>query len=127
MRVAVVGHVEWVEFLRVERMPVTGDIVHAVESWEEPAGGGPAAAVQLAKLAGNCTLFTALGDDDLGRRASAELSHLGLRVEAAHRAEPTRRAVTHVDASGERTITVIGDRLAPHGADPLAWPKLDLA
>ena len=40
MRVAVVGHVEWCEFLRVERMPRTGDIVHTVERWEEPGGGG---------------------------------------------------------------------------------------
>jgi ribokinase len=40
MRVAVVGHVEWIEFARVERMPAAGEIVHASDAWEEPGGGG---------------------------------------------------------------------------------------
>ena len=30
-RVAVVGHVEWVEFARVPRLPAAGEIVHASE------------------------------------------------------------------------------------------------
>ncbi len=37
MRVAVAGHVEWIEFARVERVPAPGQIVHALEAWEEPA------------------------------------------------------------------------------------------
>ena len=40
MRLAVVGHVEWVEFARVETVPRPGEIAHAHETWEEPAGGG---------------------------------------------------------------------------------------
>jgi ribokinase len=31
MRVAVVGHVEWIEFAQVERVPEPGEIVHALE------------------------------------------------------------------------------------------------
>ena len=46
MRVAVVGHVEWIEFARVERVPKAGEIVHASETWEAAAGGGAVAAVQ---------------------------------------------------------------------------------
>ena len=38
-RVAVVGHVEWVRFARVPRVPWAGDIVHALEVFEEPCGG----------------------------------------------------------------------------------------
>ena len=53
MRLAVVGHVEWVEFARVEHVPEPGDIVHALETWEEAAGGGAVAAVQLANLNGS--------------------------------------------------------------------------
>jgi ribokinase len=124
MRVAVVGHVEWIEFARVERMPRAGEIVHAREAWEEPAGGGAVAAVQLAKLAGGATLYTALGDDELGRRAHRELEALGLRVKATFRPEPQRRAFVHLDGRGERTITVIGERLGPRGADPLPWEEL---
>ena len=124
MKVAVVGHVEWVEFVRVRKVPVPGEIVHAESWWEEPGGGGAGAAVQLGKLAGRASFFTALGDDELGERVRHDLSRLGLDVHAVARPEPTRRALTHVDATGERTITVLGERLAPFGADPLPWDKL---
>lgn len=72
-QVAVVGHVEWAEFVRVERLPRAGEIVHAGVRWEEPGGGGAVAAVQLARLAGEATFFTAFGDDALGHRAADSL------------------------------------------------------
>jgi ribokinase len=125
MRVAVVGHVEWIEFARVAQMPRAGEIAHAVETWQEPGGGGAVAAVQLARLAGECLFLTALGDDELGHLALRELEALGVRVEVAWRPEPQRRAFVHVDGSAERTITVIGSRLGPHGDDPLPWRELD--
>ena len=124
MRAAVVGHVEWIEFAAVPAVPGAGDIVHAHDVWEEPGGGGAVAAVQLAKLAGGATLYTALGDDELGHRAKRELEAHGLRVEATFRPEPQRRAFVHVDGAGERTITVIGDRLGPRADDPLPWHEL---
>jgi ribokinase len=125
MRVAVVGHVEWIELALVERVPRPGDIVHVLEAWELPAGGGAVAAVQLARLAGECVFITALGDDDLGHRAKRELEALGVRVEAAWRDEPQRRAFVHVDSAAERTITVIGDRMGPRADDPLPWGELE--
>ncbi len=124
---AVVGHVEWVEFLRVPVMPQTGEIVHATERWEGPGGGGAVAAAQLSRLAGDVTFFTALGDDELGYRARAALEEAGIRVEAVHRALPTRRGVVHVDPEGERTITVVGERMGPHGGEELDWDVLGAA
>jgi ribokinase len=124
-RTAVVGHVEWVTFARVERVPTAGEIVHADDIFEVPAGGGSVAAVQLHKLAGACTFYTALGDDELGRRSRDELTALGPRVETTFRPERQRRAFTHVDTAGERTITVMGARLGPHADDPLPWDELD--
>lgn len=125
MRAAVVGHVEWIQFARVERVPRAGEIVHARETWEEPGGGGSVAAVQLQRLTGDCTFFTALGDCDLGRRALTELTErLGVRVEAALRPTKQRRGFTFIDDRGERTITVIGDRLGPGGTDRLSWDDL---
>jgi ribokinase len=50
---------------------------------------------------------------------------MGVRVAAALRDEPTRRGFVHLDARGERTITVIGDRLAPCRDDSLPWQELD--
>jgi len=111
--VAVVGHVEWVQFARVERVPHAGEIVEAHEPFEEPAGGGAVAAVQLARLAGASLLITALGDDELARRSQRRLGELGVEVAAALVATPTRRALTLVDRDGERTITTLGERLDP--------------
>ena len=72
-RVGVVGHVEWVRFAIVERVPRAGEIVHARETFSEPAGGGAVAAVQLRKLAGSAIFLTALGDDAIAQRAASEL------------------------------------------------------
>jgi len=125
VQLAVVGHVEWVEFARVEHAPAPGEIVHALETWEEPAGGGAVAAVQLANLAGSCLFFTALADDELGRRSREELEANGVTVHAGHASGTQRRALTHIDEGGERTITVLGDKLLPSGEDgSLPWEEL---
>jgi ribokinase len=108
-----------VEFARVPELPTAGSIVHATEVWSEPAGGGAVVARQLARLAGRCEFFTALGDDALGHEAVKQLSSLGIDVHAVHGGE-TRRAWTYVDPHGERTITVLGDKLLPRGPLPLA-------
>ena len=125
MRTAVVGHVEWIEFAHVEQVPRAGEIVHATDPWEEPGGGGAVSAVQLARLSGDCTFFTALGDDERGAWSRRRLAELGVRVEAATRNEPTRRGVVFVDANGERTITTLGRRLEPTTADDLPWNELE--
>jgi ribokinase len=122
----VVGHVEWVQFARVAHVPSAGEVVHAREPFEEPAGGGAVAAVQLARLAGGAAFVTALGRDEHGRRSVARLGELGVEVRVSWRAEPTRRAVTLVDDARERTITTIGRRLEPLGADADAdWATLE--
>jgi ribokinase len=120
MRIAVVGHVEWVEFARVERMPPAGQIAHAYDGWEEPGGGGAVAAVELARLGASVEFFTALGDDELGRRAEERLTALGVQVHVQRRKERTRRALTLVDPTGERTIVTLGEKLRPAGPLPLA-------
>jgi ribokinase len=125
MRVAVVGHCEWVEFAPVETVPTPGEIAHVPKTWEEAAGGGAVAAVQLARLAGECLFYTALGDDDLGHATKRRLEELGVRIEAAWRDEPQRRGFVYLDASGERTITTVGERLAPREDDAeLPWTEL---
>ena len=121
---AVVGHVESVEFARVERVPAPGEIVTARATWTQAAGGGAVAARQLRALAGDAAFFTVFGEDDLGRAAERELRDLGIRVEAVYRSEPQRRCFVFLDDAGERTITTIGTKLVPHAADPLPWEEL---
>ncbi len=120
-----VGHIEWIRFARVDRMPAAGEITHSFEDWEQTGGGGAVAALQLQRLAGESTLFTAVGDDDLGRAAITELEERGVRVHAAVELLPTRWALTHVDERGERTITTVGPNLRPKGNDDrLPWHDL---
>jgi ribokinase len=125
MKVAVLGHVEVVEFVRVERVPRPGEIIHARETWTQAAGGGAVAAAQLRRLSQETTFFTAFGDDALGHRAERELRELGLDVRCVYRDEPQRRGFTFVDDDGERTITVIGRKLVARGEDRLPWTDLD--
>jgi ribokinase len=125
LKAAVVGHVEWVRFARVKHVPRPGEVVHARDCVDEPAGGGAVAAVQLARLAGDALLITSLGEDELGRRALARLQELGVRVAATFEQAPTREAITLLDARGERTITTLGPRLEPRGEDAaLPWEEL---
>jgi ribokinase len=121
----VVGHVEWVQFAHVPHVPKAGEVMHACGQFEEPAGGGAVVAVQLARLAGESLLITALGEDEDGARSLARLRELGVEVGQAPRATRTRRAVTFVDDRRERTIVTFGERPQPLGADAgLPWQRL---
>ena len=123
-RVGVVGHVEQVEFCVVDRLPRPGDITHATEWFTAAGGGGAVAAVQLKKLAGEALFLTALGSDGVAHALRTELQERGVTVHAATRPGPHRRGFTHLDASGERTITIMGRRMGPRGGDPLPWAAL---
>jgi ribokinase len=122
---AVVGHVEWCTFAQVDHVPLAGEIVEAAHGWEDAAGGGAVAAVQIARLQGHCLLITALADDELGHRAKERLEAMGVRVEAAWRPTVQRRAFVHLDRDGERTITTVGERLQPRADDPSPWSELE--
>lgn len=126
-KVAVVGHVEHVQFICVARLPAAGEVIGGEDAGTRAAGGAAVAAVALARLGAEVDLFCALGSDGAGESAISELSGLGIAVHAARRAGPTRRVVTLLERGGERTIVTLGERLAPRGADRLPWQRLDAA
>jgi ribokinase len=101
MRVAVVGHVEWIRFARVEHAPAPGEIVHSTEDWEQAGGGGGVAAIQLALLADEATLFT--------RSAATSRRHVRAELASAvsSPAGPTATAARGYARrrAGERTMT----------------------
>lgn len=123
-RVAVVGHVEWVDFLRVDHLPVPGEVQSARRESRHAGGGAVVAAAVLAEAGAEVDFFCAVGDDADGDAAVAELRARGIRVHAARRAQPTRQVVTFLDRSGERTIITLGERLQPAGGDDLEWDRL---
>jgi ribokinase len=126
-RIGVVGHIEWVDFLPVPGFPRRGEVIHAAGGFLRAGGGGGVAASVLAEMGAEVDFFTALGDDVAGRAAVAQLEERGVRMHVAWRDEPTRRAVTLLEPSGERTIITLGDRLEPRGSDRLTWERLSSA
>lgn len=126
-RVAVVGHIEWVDFIPIARMPRHGEVVHAERNaFSRAAGGGGVVAVVLAELGAQVDFFCALGDDANGHAAAEQLAQRGVSTHVAWRTDqPTRRALTLLENDGERTIVTVGERLAPLGSDELPWDLLD--
>jgi ribokinase len=124
-RVAVVGHIEWVDFVPIDHFPRQGELLHAQSSFTRVGGGGGVAAAVLTELGAEVDFFLALGDDAHGTAAEAELRERGVAVHAARRDAPTRRAITLLEDGGERTIVTIGERLYPVGSDSLPWERLD--
>jgi ribokinase len=123
-RVAVVGHVEWVEFVRVGRYPERGGLEQGEREFERGGGGAVVAAAVLADLGAEVDFFCAPGDDERGHAAIDELRERGVSVHPAWRPAPTRHVFTLLDSGGERTIVTVGERLAPSGDDDLPWERL---
>ena len=122
LKLAVIGHVEWVTFLKVDQFPIAGEISHAKDCFEEAAGGAAVAAVQMARLIdGPVDLITSLGNDNYGEKCYQRLTKLGLNLKVAWRDKPTRKGISLISKDGERAITVIGERLQPIGSDNLPW------
>ena len=122
---AVIGHIEWMNFLRVDSLPKPGIISHSKSSLELPAGGGAVIAKTLNELTKNQVhFFTSLGNDIYGKQSFKKLEEMGLNLHVSWRDRPTRRGFSLTDTGGERSITVIGDRLTPNIGDNLDWSLL---
>jgi len=125
LKLAVIGHVEWVTFLKVDQLPFAGEISHAKDYFEEAAGGAAVAAVQMARLInGPVDLITSLGKDNYGEKCYERLTKLGLNLKVAWREKPTRKGISLISKDGERAITVIGERLQPIASDNLPWSDM---
>jgi ribokinase len=119
-RVAVIGHIEWVDFVPVQRFPERGDILHAQSVGARAAGGGGVVASVLAELGAEVDFFTALGRDEAGRASLAGLAERNVNVHVAWREAPTRRALTLLEPDGERTIILV---LSARDGDELDWAR----
>ena len=126
-RVAVVGHTEWVQFVRVARQPEPGGLVEGTLLFEHAGGGAVVAATVLAGLGAQVDLYTALPGDERARRARADLQAQGITVHAALRPGSTRLAFTTLVDRGERTIVTVGERHAPRLDDDLDLGPLHAA
>ncbi|MCW3001798.1 MAG: ribokinase [Conexibacter sp.] len=122
---AVVGHVEWVDFVVAPRLPAAGEILQARSAHEAASGGGAMAAYAMRSVTGACTFFCAVGDDRRAGWTADALRTAGLDLHAAvHPGRAQRRAIAQLTDDGERTIIVLGAPLEPRGEDDLPWHEL---
>jgi len=126
LRFAVIGHIEWINFLKVSELPKPGIISHAEKSIEMPAGGGALIAKTLSELTNvQLHFFTSLGNDFYGNKCLEFFEKIGIKLHIAWRDEPTRKGFSLIDQEGERSITIIGKRLTPNINDNLEWSILN--
>src|SRR5215210_2605407 len=87
---------------------VNADLVARVEFARHGGGKGANQAVAAARLGARVALIGAVGDDDLGEEALAELAREGVDVAGVLRLEgvATGVAAIVVDAAGENQIAV---------------------
>ena len=125
LKFAVIGHIEWINFLEVDQLPEPGLISHSTKSLEFPAGGGSVIAKRLRELTNSeVHFFTALGNDFYGNQSFKILEKMGIKLHVAWRKKPTRKGFSLIDSNGERSITIIGERIAPTHKDNLDWSIL---
>ena len=125
LKFAVIGHIEWINFLKIDSLPEPGIITHAKTSLELPAGGGSLIAKTLYELSNNeIHFFTSLGKDYYGEKSFEFFEKIGINLHVAWRSEATRKGFSLIDKNGERSITIIGKRLAPSYSDNLDWDIL---
>lgn len=118
------GHVEWVQFLRVDHLPMPGEIQRARRESTHAGGGAVVAAAALAEFGAEVEFYGAVGSDALGEAAATELTQRGITVHMTRRPGPTREVITLLDDEGERTILPIGERIQPEGEDRLDWARV---
>jgi sugar/nucleoside kinase (ribokinase family) len=93
--------------------------------------GGSAAttAAAFARLGGEASLITSLGDDALGTRLSASMRADGVRVHATRSDEPSGRLAAVIDANGERSFVTqrgAADHLRPTSLKPTWLRGIDV-
>ncbi len=126
LKFAVIGHIEWINFIEVNQLPKPGLISHSKKSLEFPAGGGTVIAKRLRELTNSeVHFFTSLGNDFYGNQCLNIIENMGIKLHVAWRDKPTRKGFSLIDSEGERAITIIGDRLAPTHKDNLDWSSLN--
>jgi ribokinase len=123
-RVAVIGHVEWVQHARLHEPLERGAIVQLHDTFEEPAGGGGVSARALPALGAETRFITALGDDAAAEQSERLLREAGCELRVARRPRPQARVTTLAEPGGERTILLHDRPDHPTIGDGLDWGEL---
>lgn len=105
--IAVVGSINADLFIRMPRLPGRGETVAGGQPDWFPGGKGANQAVAAARMGGHVVMHGAVGDDEPGRMALANLRSAGVDLEHVSTASvPTSIALVMVEESGENQIVI---------------------
>jgi len=109
MNVIVVGSVNMdLIFTGLAAFPLPGETVSGGDFAVMPGGKGANQASAAARLGADVTLVAAVGTDDLGDQAVADLAARGIHLDHLRRIDgSTGVAAVMIDASGENSIIVV--------------------
>ncbi|SDP90402.1 sulfofructose kinase [Phyllobacterium sp. YR620] len=105
-KILCVGALTMDTIFRLDRLPPGPGKYIPLEAVEIAAGMASSAAASIARLGGSVSLFASTGDDEIGRRAVAELTAEGVDCSHVRSVADARSAFSSifVDAAGERVI-----------------------
>ena len=107
-RIAVVGSINLDLVARVIRLPRPGETLTDAELSRVPGGKGANQAVAAARLGADVRFIGAVGDDEFGELALAELRNAGVDLTGLQVVpNPTGIALILVDDDGENQIVVV--------------------
>ncbi|MCC6766861.1 MAG: sugar kinase [Deltaproteobacteria bacterium] len=121
LRVAVVGHAQYVTLAAAPALPGPGAILHLAHPTYVAGGGGAITFFQLVRSPAEVHFFTALGTDGAGVEVEGALRASRATIHVAHRARAHPRDLVLVTPDGERTIVVMQPPLHPKIGDALPW------
>jgi sulfofructose kinase len=123
-RVIVVGCAFWDTIFRVERIPARDEKVLPEVAVQTASGMATVAAVTIARLGGDVTLWTRVGDDETGRAFIDEIDREGVSTGGIRRVPGGRTwfATILVDRQGGRLVVAFADPALDR--DP-GWLPLD--
>lgn len=105
--IAVVGSINADMFIRMSALPGRGETVAGGEPEWFPGGKGANQAVAAARMGGRVSMHAAVGDDEPGRMALANLESAGVDLRTVARVVlPTSIALVMVEESGENQIVI---------------------
>ncbi|MEO7992376.1 MAG: ribokinase [Chryseolinea sp.] len=94
--------------IKTEKFPLPGETLLGGEFFMFPGGKGANQAVAAARLGGNVTFITKIGNDIFGKQALQQFINEGIRTDLIidDSEHPSGVALITVDAKGENTIVV---------------------
>ena len=105
--IAVVGSINADMFIRMPVLPDRGETVAGGEPAWFPGGKGANQAVAAARMGGRVSMHAAVGNDEPGRMALANLESAGVDLRTVSRVDvPTSIALVMVEESGENQIVI---------------------